>query len=233
MNDQNLTLRLLTDTLASEDHTEYPSLNHGRGIYLVDGNAAVSFEDETVELRPNEARFTSAQLSITAGPEGATLLRWELLSQSDFANSESAEPGVSTRIELEAPISMPRGDILMRCDRVDFPPGGVAYSHVHRGPGIRCLLHGEITVEVNGESKTVAPRGSWFETGSDPVFAVASQTAPTAFVRVMILPAEIQGKSSITYVNEEDRTKPKSQKYTIFVDQPLIGQLKTPSISRS
>ena len=37
---------------------------------------------------------------------------------------------------------------LMRCDRVDFAPGGVAPRHGHRGGGIRCLLRGSLTVTV-------------------------------------------------------------------------------------
>ena len=31
---------------------------------------------------------------------------------------------------------------MLRCDRVDFPPGGVAYRHTHPGPGLRVLLAG-------------------------------------------------------------------------------------------
>ena len=35
----------------------------------------------------------------------------------------------------------------------------------------------------------------------------------------MILPAALKGKSSIRYVNPEDLDKPKSQQYTVFVDE--------------
>jgi len=38
---------------------------------------------------------------------------------------------------------------------------------------------------------------------------------------VMILPRELQGKSSIQYVNEEDKAKPKSQQYKIYADAPI------------
>jgi hypothetical protein len=37
----------------------------------------------------------------------------------------------------------------------------------------------------------------------------------------MILPRALTGKSSIIYVNEEDKAKPKSQQYRVFVDAPL------------
>ena len=60
----------------------------------------------------------------------------------------------------------------------------------------------------------------WFEAGPDPVFAQAGDR-PTRFVRVMILPRALIGKSSIQYVNDEDKEKPKAQQYRVFVDAPL------------
>ena len=113
----------------------------------------------------------------------------------------------------------PEGDWLLRCDRVDFPPGGIAYTHTHRGPGIRCLLAGEIRVEVDGKSHAVKPGEAWFEAGPDPVLAFASDREPTAFARVMILPRELKGKSSIRYVRPEDQDKPKTQRYQVFCDE--------------
>ena len=44
---------------------------------------------------------------------------------------------------------------------------------------------------------------------------------PSRFIRVMILPRELTGKSSIQYVNEEDKAKPKSQSYKIYADAPI------------
>ena len=37
----------------------------------------------------------------------------------------------------------------------------------------------------------------------------------------MILPADLIGKSSIGYVNEEDKAKPKTQQYKIYADAPV------------
>ena len=61
---------------------------------------------------------------------------------------------------------------------------------------------------------------AWYETGPDPVFAQAGER-PTRFIRVMILPLALEGKSSIQYVNEDDKAKPKAQQYRVFVDAPL------------
>ena len=56
--------------------------------------------------------------------------------------------------------------------------------------------------------------------GPEPVFAQAGDR-PTRFIRVMILPRALIGKSSIQYVNEDDKAKPKAQQYRVFVDAPL------------
>ena len=37
----------------------------------------------------------------------------------------------------------------------------------------------------------------------------------------MVLPRRLLGQSSIRYVRDEDREKPKSQRYTVFVDEPV------------
>jgi hypothetical protein len=74
-------------------------------------------------------------------------------------------------------------------------------------------------VEVNGKAHDIAPGDAWFEAGPDPVLAMASKTDPTNFVRVMILPRELRGKSSIRYVKPEDANKPKLQTYRVFVDE--------------
>jgi hypothetical protein len=37
----------------------------------------------------------------------------------------------------------------------------------------------------------------------------------------MILPRALLGKSSIAYVNEDDKARPKSQQYKIFIDEPI------------
>ena len=53
------------------------------------------------------------------------------------------------------------------------------------------------------------------------MFAQAAADRPSRFVSVMILPRALIGKSSIQYVNEDDKAKPKAQQYRVFVDAPL------------
>src|SRR6185295_16030480 len=80
-------------------------------------------------------------------------------------------PPAGGRVLLEHPIDLAGGaGWLMRCDRVDFDPGGVAPPHRHRGGGIRCLLQGRLEVTVGeGSPRAVAPGGAWFESGREPV----------------------------------------------------------------
>jgi quercetin dioxygenase-like cupin family protein len=113
------------------------------------------------------------------------------------------------------------GEWLLRCDRVDFPPGGIAYLHTHPGPGLRVLLKGRIRIETKGETHEYGPFEWWYETGPDPVLAHASETEETAFVRVMVLPREWEGKRTIRYVDPADEEKPKLQRATIFLEHPL------------
>ena len=113
------------------------------------------------------------------------------------------------------------GEWVVRCDRIDFPPGGIAYRHVHPGPGIRRLLHGELTIDRNGEAHTYRAGESWLEEADDPVLATASPTEDTAFVRVMLLPAEWAGRRTISHLDPADDERPKLQRATVLLEQPI------------
>jgi hypothetical protein len=64
------------------------------------------------------------------------------------------------------------------------------------------------------------PGDAWFESGREPVHAIASREAPTSFVRVSILPRELRGKSSIVYVDPAHASV-KPRRYTVHVDEPI------------
>ena len=117
--------------------------------------------------------------------------------------------------------TIPQGELLLRGDSVAFPPGGCAFLHKHWGPGIRCLLDGGIRIDTHGRSTSYGPGSAWYETGSDPVFAQAAMDRPSRFIRVMVLPRALLGKSSFQFVNEEDKAKPRVQQYKIFTDMPI------------
>ncbi len=122
--------------------------------------------------------------------------------------------------------TIPKGELLLRGDSVAFPPGGCAYTHVHQGPGIRCVIEGALRIDTHGRSTSYGPGAAWYETGPDPVFAQAAADRPTRFIRVMILPRALQGQSSIRYIKDEDQDKPKTQTYKIYADAPISFETK-------
>ena len=156
---------------------------------------------------------------VRAGDAGASVWRWDLTEGPPFSLTSD---GVGSSAKLSASLAtLPKGDLLMRGDSVAFPPGGRALTHVHQGPGIRCLIEGGIRIDTQGRSTAYGPGGAWFEGGPEAVFAQAALDRPTRFIRVMILPAALIGKTSIQYVNEADRHRPHSQSYKRFVDAPI------------
>ena len=209
-------LRLGEDVLSNDGEMALPA--HPRMIFVVHGSIAI----EGRILR-DEATFSGeGAVTLKAGKDGATLWRWEFFAMGKpIGGAAPGGRGVTSREKLNAALqTLPQGALLLRGDSVAFPPGGCAYLHRHQGPGIRCLIEGGIRIDTRGHSASYGPGGAWYETGPDGVFAQAADR-PTRFVRVMILPRACLGKSSIEYLNEEDKTKPKSQSYKIFADIPI------------
>jgi quercetin dioxygenase-like cupin family protein len=156
-----------------------------------DGVETESGSRVVYDLDRNEAHFGAARV------EGPALV-WEVLGGASL------------------------GDRVVRCDRIDFPPGGIAYRHVHPGPGIRRILHGELTIDRGqGEPQTYRTGESWLEEADDPVLATASATEDTAFVRVLVLPAEWAGKRTIRYLDPADDERPKLQRATVLLEESL------------
>jgi hypothetical protein len=206
-------LRLYEDVMANDGEASLPALP--RMIFVTHGSVAIA--DRTV--RDDEAWSGEGAVTLKAGSGGATIWRWEFVAGD--VGSVPHGPGIVSREKLAARLeTIPVGKLLLRGDSVAFPPGGCAYKHRHQGPGIRCLLEGGIRIDTHGCSTSYGPGGAWYETGPDGVFAQAADR-PTRFVRVMILPAAYLGKSSVEYLNEEDKAKPKSQAYKIYADMPL------------
>ena len=211
-------LRLYTDRLSGDARTSVLR-EANRAIYVAAGPAVIRAGGIAASLAPNSAWQSRSAVSIATGPAGARLLRWELSTREPELLQGD---GVQSELTLEGmPRLEPGVEYLMRCDRVDFPPGGVAFTHTHQGSGIRCLQEGRIRIQTQGHDFWVDPQGAWFETGIDPVYAETRADGPSHFVRVMILPRAIQGKSSIRYIKPEDQDRPKTQKYQVFLDEPI------------
>jgi hypothetical protein len=209
-------LRLYEDVLGNGATVSLPALP--RLIFVVHGSLTVA----GMELRDDEAMGDEGALHVAAGTAGATLWRWELAA-CDPGNAAADGTGVVSREKLSARLeTLPQGALLLRGDSVAFPPGGCAYLHRHQGPGIRCLLEGGIRIDTHGGATSYGPGCPWYESGPDPVFAQAADR-PTRFIRVMILPMAYLGKSSVEYLRDEDKDKPRTQKYKIYADMPIAA----------
>jgi hypothetical protein len=210
-------MRLYEDVLSGEEglHFELPPLP--RLIYVVHGSVAINGGP----LGDAETWHGESSVTLATERAGATCWRFELARSG---TPEAALPGggAISRKKLEASAAtLQAGELLLRGDSVAFPPGGCAYRHRHQGPGIRCLLEGGIRIDTHGRSISYGPGGAWYETGPDPVFAQAALDRPSRFIRMMILPRSLLGKSSIEYLDPADKDKPRSQSYTIFADAPI------------
>lgn len=204
-----LELRLLEDTPFAGTETVLSS-GLPRAIYVASGTATIN--DRV--LPADEGLVTAESVAIAVGAEGATLWRFEVAP----AGGAATLVGGRGHLKLSHPIRPETiaEEFLLRLDSVAFPAGGCALLHTHQGPGIRCLKEGAIRIDTEGRSSAYAPGGAWFESGPEPVFAQADEAIDSRFIRAMVLPRALMGASSIRYVNEEDKAKPKSQRYRVF-----------------
>ena len=202
-----LVLRLMRDHLRPNTREALPALN--RVLYALEG--ALTVDGTSVPV--NTAWHGAGACTVAAGPAGAVVLRYEL--------GRDDTPAGATPLLAQAMRLDPTAAYLMRCDRVDFDLAAEALPHRHKGGGIRCLISGGMELRVEGErDRVIKPGEAWFESGREPVYARASATEPTSFIRCSILPGEIRGQSSIMYVDPKDGGS-KPRKYTVFVDEPI------------
>lgn len=141
-------LSLYEDLLAPGEELRLPA--GSRMVYVASGDIA--------GLHAGRAAFGADEAVIAAGSDGATVLRWELTEWS------ADDAKLSTPVELD-----PWADYAMRCEL----DGGPAL-----GPGIGCVLRGELSVD----GEVLQAFGAFVEP--------AELTGSGSFVRVVLVPAE-------------------------------------------
>ena len=220
----DLELRMYRDMFPANARLDLPLKAAHRIVYCFEGDV-ILLSDKA--LATDVGLYAKSAMPVSAGAAGAEIWRWELAE-----TSAEVSLATGTRVRSELLISGPLLTVeteiddegwLMRLDSVAFPAGGCAFKHTHRGPGIRCLVAGDIRIDAEGASHAFGVGEPWFEAGPDSVFAQAGNQ-PTRFVRVSVLPACLAGQSSIKYVNPEDQAQPKDQSYRGYIDQ-AIGML--------
>lgn len=212
-----IVLRLNEDRLSAPADPVYLSAVE-RALYVIEGAVTVETATGGTLIAAGAAWLGDGDIALLPAGSAARLLRWELTSESrDAQHGFRAAPRAATETKLTAPVELdPRAGWLMRVDTVSFPKGGVAWMHVHQGPGIRCCLEGQIEIQTEGTTHQYGPGEAWFESGASPVLAPTSKEMETSFVRCFVLPRACKGRSSIRYVNAEDAAKPKTQRYKVL-----------------
>ncbi|MER5439761.1 hypothetical protein [Streptomyces sp. NPDC002790] len=220
------TLLLFEDTLPAQARPVYLPAGD-RAIYVRTGSVDVVDDAGSRFLWQRAAEVAGQELTLAAGDQDTVLWRWELAAEPDADEQRHrfrSAPETTSELKLRADFELDdRYTWLMRCDTVTFPPGGVALTHLHQGPGIRIVLDGEITIETEGTSRDYLPGQAWAEKGVLPVLAPTTERESTTFVRCFLLPKQNKGVSSIRIVQPEDRAKPNTQKYRVLAERTLSG----------
>lgn len=98
---------------------------------------------------------------------------------------------------------------VVRLDEVAFPPGAVAYRHVHPGPGFRHLRFGHLSLSADEHSFDAQTGDTWFEPANSPVRAEAR--LESRFVRCMALPPQYLGQSTLRILDPLEVELPRHQ----------------------
>jgi len=205
---------------AAPQNTKLPG-GAARFIYCRAGRLALEDQSKSVVLSGDEGTFCDggAQLCVEGdawiyevAPRAASFL-----PQARLILSHALHPA------FDPPF-------LLRADRIESTPGAVTPRHGHRGPGVRRLVFGTLVAEVGDAIERIEAGDAWFETGRDPV--VGTNVGPTnaAFVRVMVLPPELEGgKSSFVPADSAEAAKPRSVVNRLFGERLLSEGLTPPA----
>jgi hypothetical protein len=188
-----------------------------RFLYLRDGRASVETRGAEVDLQPDEGRFSRSGARIRG--EGEVWVFEVGPGGRDFISDPAVSIVLSRRFGLD-----PAPSRLLRADRIESMSGSATPRHGHRGPGMRRLIMGRLLAEIGDDFERIDAGHAWFETGQDPVIGTNIHTGNSAFVRVMLLPVELEGgKSSFMPTTAEDAAKPRAVVNRLFGEIVIVG----------
>lgn len=139
-----------------------------RAIYVASGGVDIHSDNTIRYVSEGSALVAEEELTLSATEVDSTVWRWELArdASDETAHTLRSAPQTSSELKLTATFELDdRYTWLMRCDTVTFPPGGIAWTHLHQGPGIRITRSGEITIETEGATQVHGPGAAWAEKG--------------------------------------------------------------------
>ena len=209
-------LKLFRDELAPNAKV-IPGLQSQHTItYIWKGSASVNGR----LLLADSAVYSEDFAAIKAGPEGALLLRWELVPEADPLHLLQGD-GVDSILCKSRHIRMlemvPTSKWLFRLDTIIGFEGATGL-HAHPGSGIRCLVDGEMHVrsEKGESSDNTQPGDTWYEEGSYPVVSTGSKAT---FLRGMVLPPEFDKYPYTVYWIEG--VQPSGRRYKCYFQKAI------------
>lgn len=204
---EKMLMLLVEDTLRPGTPLHLPS--GPRALYLHEGEARIGDRS----LSADAALFSDAAIEVTGH---GTLWRFEVARRpSDWTVSPEDRARLLLARPLARDLSLP---FVLRLDRVDFAPDSKTPAHGHHGQGIRRLIGGRLLLRIGDRVERRNPGEAWFETGAEPVTARGLMPG-TAFIRALVMNADMQGKSSFLAWTPEDATRPRNVTYRLFVDE--------------
>lgn len=179
-----------------------------RFVYAVDEPPEIAIDGRTEALRVDDGKVFDGALALSG--KGWIFELGD--AEHGIAGRPGLDPVLSHIIELHFD-----GPPILRADRVASLPGARTPKHGHRGPGIRRLVTGCIRAEIGDNVERIDAGRAWFETGSDWVVGENVSDGENVFVRVMVLPAELEGgKSSFVPASPEEAARPRAVNYRLF-----------------
>ncbi len=223
-NATKLYLSLVRDTLFDSFDSDVSALAQSH----IHAHCALWLESGQITINQKPlATGQAAELShtdkvLTIGSQPAVILRF-IASIEPIQNSPITEPSIyNCNTLFTQSIHVDTDEILMRLDQVDFPPAAIAYKHTHPGAGIRYLVEGGLTLVSDHGEQQIEAGTAWFEAANSAVEATAISTAPSQFIRMMLLPLAYEGRSTFTLCNAADKDKPRLQTNIRHMEKRIV-----------
>ena len=179
-------------------------------VYVRNGSARIAFDGTAQELATDDGCFAHGRVMVAPGSDV-----WL------FEKSTTAAPPLDAEIVASYPAPLAfDGPFIIRADRIESRHGAQTPRHRHRGPGMRRLIHGTLRAELGDSVQRIGAGDAWFESGQEPVVGTNYGGTKAAFVRLLVLPAELRdGLSSFVAADPHEARKSRA------VDQRLFGEI--------
>lgn len=192
-----------------------------RAIYLERGAAALSAEG-TAHLRlAADTGHAIGRAAVTLAPltdrTRFWLWQWRFAGEAAFQEPPGLAPCLSHAVHAEpGNAEDPSHATILRMERVDLHAGAVTPPHTHAGCGLRVLIGGGIAATVGDRQFRLDPGDCWLERGpGECVIGRVGPEGPAAFVRLMVLPVGLAGKSSYRPWDERAAAMPRPAAYRL------------------